>query len=109
MITRSNDDDSQVTFLENTLLPEIRLVGPNFVPRDYGHLVPRDFPFNPWTHPYQDKCVQKVRLDTSWTKVGVVGFQKYDAHYIVANMPFSLELREEKKKRPVDKLPTRAS
>jgi len=42
--------------------------------------------------------VQKVRLDASWTEIRVVGFQKYDAHYIVANVSFSLELRVQKAK-----------
>jgi len=86
-----------VTFLENTLLPQVRFVGPNFVPCDNGHLVSRDFPLNPWAHSHQDKCVQKVRLNASWTEARIVGFQKYDAHYIVANVSFSLELREQTK------------
>lgn len=37
--------------------------------------------------------MQKVRLDASWTEARVVSFQKYDAHYIVADVPFSLKLR----------------
>jgi len=42
--------------------------------------------------------VQKVRLDASWTEARVVGFQKYDAYYIVANVSFSLKLREQRVK-----------
>lgn len=36
--------------------------------------------------------MQKVRLNASWAEARVVGFQEYDAHYIVTNVSFSLEL-----------------